>query len=137
MVFRNLAKIALATAEAVGKALSRAVKDEIKATQQASERMKQNTGSSGNSSARTSNPSKLGISLHESCQILNVKEPFDIKKIEENYTRMFEVNDKVNGGSLYLQSKIYRAKERIDEELSMREEKPDEIKSEDSRKAAE
>jgi mitochondrial import inner membrane translocase subunit TIM16 len=30
---------------------------------------------------------------------------------------LFGVNDKAKGGSFYLQSKIFRAKERIDEEL--------------------
>uniref|UniRef100_A0A0N5BHW4 Mitochondrial import inner membrane translocase subunit tim-16 n=1 Tax=Strongyloides papillosus TaxID=174720 RepID=A0A0N5BHW4_STREA len=121
MVIKNLVKIAVAGIEAVGRALGRAVKEEIKYTQQASERYRQQTSAAAEN--KTKAESKLGISLQESCQILNVKEPFDPKIIEENYKRMFEANDKAKGGSLYLQSKVYRAKERIDEELSIRSEK--------------
>uniref|UniRef100_A0A0N4Z9D7 Mitochondrial import inner membrane translocase subunit tim-16 n=1 Tax=Parastrongyloides trichosuri TaxID=131310 RepID=A0A0N4Z9D7_PARTI len=129
MVIKNIIKIAVASAEAVGRAFGRAVKEEIKATQQASERYRQQTSTASTDKSKTT--SKLGISLQESCQILNVKEPFNIKQIEENYKRMFEANDKSKGGSLYLQSKIFRAKERIDEELAMREENEStEVKSE-------
>lgn len=48
-------------------------------------------------------------------------EPHDIETIEKNYKHLFEVNDKAKGGSLYLQSKVYRAKERIDMELQKSE----------------
>ncbi|CEF64496.1 Mitochondrial import inner membrane translocase subunit TIM16 [Strongyloides ratti] len=121
MVFKSLIKVIVASAGAVSKALGRAVKEEIKYTQQASERIRQSQNTSSNKNENTT--SKLGISLHESCQILNVKEPFDPKVIEERYKKLFEVNDKSNGGSLYLQSKVFRAKERIDEELAMRAER--------------
>uniref|UniRef100_A0A8D2M2X1 Uncharacterized protein n=1 Tax=Zonotrichia albicollis TaxID=44394 RepID=A0A8D2M2X1_ZONAL len=35
----------------------------------------------------------------------------------QNYDHLFKVNDKSVGGSFYLQSKVVRAKERLDEEL--------------------
>lgn len=41
----------------------------------------------------------------------------DIEKIKKQYENLFNLNDKAKGGSFYLQSKIYRAKERIDQEL--------------------
>lgn len=41
----------------------------------------------------------------------------DPEEIEKNYKHLFEVNDKSNGGSFYIQSKIFRAKERVDQEL--------------------
>ena len=86
----------------------------------------------------------------EAKQILNVSDLKNIADIEEKYQNLFRMNDKANGGSFYLQSKvnekyiiklfslfinlyvqqaisyhscltfffkIYRAKERIDEEL--------------------
>ncbi|VDL64184.1 unnamed protein product [Nippostrongylus brasiliensis] len=53
----------------------------------------------------------------ESLQILNIKPPIDPEVVEKNYEHLFSINDKTKGGSFYLQSKIYRAKERIDEEL--------------------
>lgn len=49
-------------------------------------------------------------------QILNVSK-LDPKEVEEKYEHLFNVNEKSKGGSFYLQSKVYRAKERIDHEL--------------------
>jgi mitochondrial import inner membrane translocase subunit TIM16 len=39
------------------------------------------------------------------------------EEIQKNYDHLFSVNDKSKGGSFYLQSKVFRAKERLDEEL--------------------
>ena len=39
-------------------------------------------------------------------QILNVQLPLNAKEVEENFQRLFEINDKSRGGSLYLQSKV-------------------------------
>lgn len=41
----------------------------------------------------------------------------DPELIKKNYEHLFAVNDKFKGGSFYLQSKVFRAKERLDEEL--------------------
>uniref|UniRef100_A0AC34GLQ7 Mitochondrial import inner membrane translocase subunit TIM16 n=1 Tax=Panagrolaimus sp. ES5 TaxID=591445 RepID=A0AC34GLQ7_9BILA len=60
----------------------------------------------------------MGISLQESMQILDVKAPLDPEEIEKRFKHLFEANDKTKGGSLYIQSKVFRAKERIDAELS-------------------
>lgn len=51
----------------------------------------------------------------------------------QKYTKLFEANG-LKGGSFYLQSKIYRAKEALDTELS-EETKKDEKKPDDSRRA--
>lgn len=40
------------------------------------------------------------------------KESFE--KLSENYERLYKANDPTKGGSFYLQSKIYRAKEFLD-----------------------
>lgn len=53
------------------------------------------------------------MSLQEAMKILNVDE-LDREKIEQNYKRMFEAD----GNSFYIKSKIFRAKERLDEETS-------------------
>jgi mitochondrial import inner membrane translocase subunit TIM16 len=42
----------------------------------------------------------------------------DPERIKERYETLFAMNDKAKGGSFYLQSKIFRAKERIDQEMS-------------------
>lgn len=41
----------------------------------------------------------------------------DPERIKERYETLFAMNDKSQGGSFYLQSKIFRAKERIDQEM--------------------
>lgn len=56
------------------------------------------------------------MTLEEAKQILNI-ERLDPELVRKNYDHLFSVNDKSKGGSFYLQSKVFRAKERIDHEL--------------------
>jgi import inner membrane translocase subunit TIM16 len=46
----------------------------------------------------------------------NIRDPDSIAK---NYEHLFSVNEKSKGGSFYLQSKVVRAKERIDQEIQL------------------
>ncbi|VDP00974.1 unnamed protein product [Soboliphyme baturini] len=50
-------------------------------------------------------------------QILNISSVKDKEEVQKNYEHLFAANDRSKGGSFYLQSKVVRAKERIDEEL--------------------
>ena len=50
---------------------------------------------------------KVGISLEEAKQILNVEE-LDQERIQKNYEYLFSINDKSKGGSFYVQSKVRR-----------------------------
>lgn len=61
-----------------------------------------------------------GITLDESCKILNIEDENNLNtdKINKNYEYLFHVNDKDKGGSFYLQSKIYRAAERLKWEIA-------------------
>lgn len=73
-----------------------------------------------------------GITLEEAMQILNVNK-LDPEEVKKSYEHLFAVNDKAKGGSFYLQSKVFRAKERIDKELKInpevkQEEPPGETK---------
>ncbi|KAK6014064.1 hypothetical protein OSTOST_20588 [Ostertagia ostertagi] len=118
MPWRHAVKVALAAGEAVAKALSRAIKQELQQSQHAAARHSAKTGQSASETRDNANANaRLGISLEESLQILNVKPPIDPKEVEQKYEHLFSINDKSKGGSFYLQSKVYRAKERIDEEL--------------------
>lgn len=68
-----------------------------------------------------------GITLDEAQQILNLTDLKSEEDVKKNYEHLFNVNDKSKGGSFYLQSKVFRAKERIDQEfaeLSARKKKP-------------
>lgn len=52
---------------------------------------------------------------------MNVKEnKLDPEQIQKNYEHLFNMNEKSKGGSFYIQSKVVRAKERIDEEFQQR-----------------
>uniref|UniRef100_A0A2K6RHB0 Mitochondria-associated granulocyte macrophage CSF-signaling molecule n=1 Tax=Rhinopithecus roxellana TaxID=61622 RepID=A0A2K6RHB0_RHIRO len=73
-------------------------------------------GRAGHRSAAASNLS--GLSLQEAQQILNVSK-LNPEEVQKNYEHLFKVNDKSVGGSFYLQSKVVRAKERLDEELKI------------------
>ncbi len=59
--------------------------------------------------------------IQEAKQILNLTDADlnDSEKLQKTYEHLFNLNDKTKGGSFYLQSKIYRAKERIDQELKV------------------
>uniref|UniRef100_A0A8D0HHD6 Presequence translocase associated motor 16 n=1 Tax=Sphenodon punctatus TaxID=8508 RepID=A0A8D0HHD6_SPHPU len=86
-------------------------------------------GCSGRQSAAASTIS--GLSLQEAQQILNISKLLP-KEIQKNYEHLFKVNDKSVGGSFYLQSKVVRAKERLDEELQIQAQQ--ESKQESGRK---
>ncbi|EFO19242.1 import inner membrane translocase subunit Tim16 [Loa loa] len=121
MVWRNAIKIVIATSEALSKAFTRAVREEIRASQQAATNRAHQTGQNQNEAREASRTNaRLGISLQEAMKILNVQDPLKPDEVEKNYKHLFAINDKTKGGSLYLQSKVYRAKERIDEELQKR-----------------
>jgi import inner membrane translocase subunit TIM16 len=68
-----------------------------------------------------------GLTLDEACKILNVKPPqagkANLEDVTERFKRLFDVNDPKKGGSFYLQSKILRARERIESEVRQAEEK--------------
>jgi import inner membrane translocase subunit TIM16 len=59
---------------------------------------------------------KARMSKDEALQVLNLSEgEATIEAVQKQYERYFEANKVENGGSFYLQSKIYRAKELLDE----------------------
>ncbi|XP_067407214.1 mitochondrial import inner membrane translocase subunit TIM16 [Emydura macquarii macquarii] len=107
---KYLVQIIVVGAQVVGRAFARALRQEFAASRAAADAR----GSAGPQSAAASRIS--GISLQEAQQILNVSK-LSPEEIQKNYNHLFKVNDKSVGGSFYLQSKVVRAKERLDEEL--------------------
>lgn len=67
--------------------------------------------------------SASGLTLDEACKILNVSPPkggtANLTGVHDSFKRLFDLNDPKKGGSFYLQSKVLRARERI--ELEVRE----------------
>ncbi|KAI9350252.1 Pam16-domain-containing protein [Obelidium mucronatum] len=63
-----------------------------------------------------------GMTIDEAELILNLKKAGDVhavgrEEIMKRYDHLFKANDPADGGSFYLQSKIVRAKERLEMEL--------------------
>ncbi|KAK9827742.1 hypothetical protein WJX81_008237 [Elliptochloris bilobata] len=56
-----------------------------------------------------------GMSLEEAQKILGVDRSASLQEVLKKYNHLFERNEK--DGTFYLQSKVYRARERIEQEL--------------------
>lgn len=60
---------------------------------------------------------KKKMDLAEARAILNVEKQSDLPQINERFETLFKRNDIAIGGSFYLQSKIYNAKQRLEEHI--------------------
>ncbi|CAB4066150.1 PAM16 [Lepeophtheirus salmonis] len=96
---KQLAQLVIAGLQVVGKAFTKAVREEVRLSQEAAKRHSSNTK---DQTAHATENMRLGMTLDEAKQILDV-----------------DMNDKSKGGSFYLQSKVVRAKERIDQEIHL------------------
>ncbi|XP_017053133.1 mitochondrial import inner membrane translocase subunit Tim16 [Drosophila ficusphila] len=109
---KYIAQIIVLGAQAVGRAFTKALRQEIAASQEAARRA--GGGQKGDKSAESN--LRTGMTLEEAKQILNVDDVKSVDCIENNYKHLFQVNERSKGGSFYLQSKVFRAKERLDHE---------------------
>jgi mitochondrial import inner membrane translocase subunit TIM16 len=77
------------------------------------------SGSKNPSAARTYKAD--GLTLEEACKILDVPPPkegkTDMTRVSDRFKRLFDTNDPKKGGSFYLQSKILRARQRIEDDV--------------------
>eukprot|EP00794_Sanderia_malayensis_P020222 gene20222-22198_t len=124
-----IAQIIVLGGQIVGRAFTQALKQEF----QSGNAARRAAGSSQQGSKQAAKDSLMGMNLDEAKEILNVKE-LDPKLIEKNFDYLFAINDKKKGGSFYLQSKIFRAKERIDKELGVTEQSDKSTDSNDNDK---
>ncbi|CAH8537547.1 unnamed protein product [Heterobilharzia americana] len=113
---KYLVQLIVSGARVLGRAFAQAVKEEYVTSQTAANARRSNSSSDTSQNTYVQN---AGISLDEAKQILNVKDIHDMNALNKNYEHLFSSNAKEKGGSLYLQSKVFRAKERIDEELQI------------------
>lgn len=99
----------------LGRAFSEAYKQAAAASQYQRAQARNGNDASGRASLGT------GMTLEEACKILNVKPPqggkADMEEVMDRFKRLFDANDPQKGGSFYLQSKILRARERIEAEV--------------------
>ena len=81
-----------------------AVRQEIRLSQEAAKRHSDSRGGGGTAHAAES--LRLGISLAEAKEILNV-EKLDPEEVQKKYEHLFNVNDKSKGGSFYIQAREF------------------------------
>lgn len=117
---KYLAQIIVLGTQVVGRAFARALRQEIAASQEAAKR----AGGGTQGRERAAANARTGLTLEEALRIMNVDNVGNKEEIERNYKYLMEANDKSKGGSFYLQSKVFRAKERIDEELRSKKPPP-------------
>jgi mitochondrial import inner membrane translocase subunit TIM16 len=86
-------------------------------------------GGAGGAGTRGAANVSAGMTLDEACKILNVKSPggpsssppaAELEEVLGRYKRLFDANDPQKGGSFYLQSKVVRARERLEAEIKPR-----------------
>ena len=79
-----------------------------------------NAKSGGGGAAAASNLVKRKMNADEALKILNIeREALTAESVNQMYKKHYESNDPKKGGSFYLQSKIYRAKETLEYELDV------------------
>lgn len=110
---KYLVQIIILGGQAVGRAFAKALKQEIQASQEAAKR----AGGGQQGQNRAAANARTGMTLEEAKQILNIEE-MKPEEIQKKFEHLFAMNEKAKGGSFYLQSKVFRAKERIDQELT-------------------
>ncbi|KAL1878017.1 hypothetical protein VTK73DRAFT_8241 [Phialemonium thermophilum] len=116
MAYRLITQVVIIGSRVLGRAFTEAYKQAAASSQYARAQAKAGgVGTSGRASLQS------GMTLDEACKILNVKPPqngkADLDEVMERFKRLFDANDPQKGGSFYLQSKILRARERIEAEV--------------------
>jgi len=114
MAHRILTQIVLTGTRVFGRAFAEAYRQAAASSKYAGQAKKGN-GSVSNTVASS------GLTLEEACKILNVKPPMageaHMETVMERFKKLYDLNDPNKGGSFYLQSKVLRARERIEMEV--------------------
>ncbi|KPI42917.1 Mitochondrial import inner membrane translocase subunit tim16 [Cyphellophora attinorum] len=112
MAHRLITQIVLTGGRVFGRAFAEAYKQA-----QASSQYAKTAAANGT----TTSYSASGLTLDEACKILNVKPPMggktDMTAVMDRFKKLYDLNEPKKGGSFYLQSKILRARERIEAEV--------------------
>lgn len=130
---KYIAQIIVTGAQIVGRAFVRAVRQELQASQTAARARSSAPGSSSAGSA--AKDAVTGMTVQEAKQILNIESGAEIEQIQNNFQHLFEINDKSKGGSFYLQSKVVRAKERLDQEIQESQQETSQKSEKDTKKS--
>lgn len=115
--YRVITQVVLIGTRVLGRAFTEAYKQASAASNYQRAQQK-----AGNPTAAGRASLASGMTLDEAIKILNVKQPpkggvADMEEVTERFKRLFDANDPQKGGSFYLQSKILRARERIEADM--------------------
>lgn len=120
MAHRIITQVVIVGSRVLGRAF-------VEAYKQASARSQYARSAVEGGSAAANNYASHGLTLDEACKILNVKPPqggkANMEDVIERFKKLFDQNEPKKGGSFYLQSKILRARERIELEVKQAVEK--------------
>ncbi|GKT65730.1 mitochondrial import inner membrane translocase subunit TIM16 [Colletotrichum tofieldiae] len=126
--YRLITQVVFVGTRIVGRSFAAAYKQA-----QASSEYARAQAKNGNAAAGTKGNLSSGMTLDEACKILDVETPKDGSKsagnVMERFKKLFDANDPKKGGSFYLQSKVLRARERLEKEIGPLAEK-EEVESE-------
>ncbi|KAL5606554.1 uncharacterized protein BROUX77_003747 [Berkeleyomyces rouxiae] len=116
MAHRMITQAVIVGSRILGRSFMAAYKQAQASSQYARSQAKLNpNGGSGRASLGS------GMTLDEACMVLNVPAPSkgvaNAEEVAERFKRLFDANDPKKGGSFYLQSKVVRAKERLEAEI--------------------
>ncbi|EDW26802.1 GL14729 [Drosophila persimilis] len=111
---RYLVRIVLLGAQSIGKAFAKTVRQEVEVYREAA---RVHAAQSATFNPTKTDAALKGMTLEEAQLILNVKDVLDRGEVENKFQYLFHANQKKAGGSFYIQSKVVRAKERIDQEI--------------------
>ncbi|KAI1322876.1 protein transporter [Xylariaceae sp. FL0255] len=116
MAHRIITQIVVTGTRVLGRAFGEAYKQAQASSNYARAQAKANPNGGGARGALSGN-----MTLDEACKILNVKPPqggqANIEEVMDRFKKLFDANDPQKGGSFYLQSKVLRARERIEAEV--------------------
>ncbi|KAK0751440.1 Pam16-domain-containing protein [Schizothecium vesticola] len=122
MAYRVITQVVLIGSRVLGRAFAEAYKQAAASSQYQRAQAKAGINPTGGRASVAA-----GMTLEEACKILNVKPPqggqANMEDVMERFKRLFDANEPANGGSFYLQSKIVRARERIEAEARPLQEK--------------
>ncbi|KAF7315355.1 Mitochondrial import inner membrane translocase subunit tim16 [Mycena indigotica] len=132
----RVVQICVATTRIVGKAFAEAGRQAIKNAKQSPQALSSDVGGVGNatSASRTDQLTRQHrMTLDEAQLILNVKNGETSDKILQHYEHLFKANSpppqakQQSPHSHYIQSKVVRARERLEAELDIVKEPPPEV----------
>ncbi|TDZ75007.1 Mitochondrial import inner membrane translocase subunit tim16 [Colletotrichum trifolii] len=118
--YRLVTQVLFVGSRIIGRSFAAAYK-QAQASSEYARAQAKNGGGGGTAGVKSGSGGGGGMTLDEACKILDVSAPKDgahnAGEVMQRFKRLFDQNDPKKGGSFYLQSKILRARERLEKEI--------------------